>query len=244
MFQVYAIGQALIPVLPPPLPFQNAPTINQTNYEIGQLVFTPPQAPTAFYLYAGAGNWVQFANSSGAILAIAGTANQIAASTSAGTATLSLPSALIAPGTIAATSGFVGQSSNTAPTAGNIGEQIRSAVPFASAVTSTTTTVTNVTSISLTAGIWEISGIVMYTGMTTATFQQASIGTTSATIGTVGDNAIQSTFVSTTAGDFGVSIPAWRLALSTTTTVYLVGQGTYSAGTGKLYGRISATRVA
>ena len=49
MFQVYGIGQALIPVLPPPLPFASAPTSNQTNYEIGQLVYTPAHSPTAFY---------------------------------------------------------------------------------------------------------------------------------------------------------------------------------------------------
>ena len=63
MFQVYGIGQALIPVLPPPLPFENPPTSNQTNYEIGQLVYSPPKAPTAFYLYAGSGNWVNATSS-------------------------------------------------------------------------------------------------------------------------------------------------------------------------------------
>lgn len=103
MFQVYGIGQALLPVLPPPLPFENPPTSNQTNYEIGQLVFTPPQTPTAFYLYAGAGNWVQFASSSGDIIAINGTANQVSVVTSAGTATVSLPSTLVAPGSITST---------------------------------------------------------------------------------------------------------------------------------------------
>lgn len=103
MFQVYGIGQALLPVLPPPLPFENPPTSNQTNYEIGQLVFTPPQTPTAFYLYAGAGNWVQFASSSGDIIAVNGTANQVSVVTSAGTATVSLPSTLVAPGSIAST---------------------------------------------------------------------------------------------------------------------------------------------
>lgn len=90
MFQVYGIGQALIPVLPPPLPFQNAPTSNQTNYEIGQLVFTPPQIPTAFYLYAGAGNWIELATSSGNVLSVTGTANQILASPTTGSVVLSL----------------------------------------------------------------------------------------------------------------------------------------------------------
>lgn len=90
MFQVYGIGQALIPVLPPPIPFITAPTSNQTNYEIGQLVFTPPTSPTAFYLYAGGGSWVQFASNSGDILSVTGTANQILATTTAGNVVLSL----------------------------------------------------------------------------------------------------------------------------------------------------------
>src|SRR6185503_14733041 len=57
MFQVYGIGQALIPVLPPPLHFQSTPTVNQTNYEIGQLVYTGTSGSYTFYLYAGAGVW-------------------------------------------------------------------------------------------------------------------------------------------------------------------------------------------
>lgn len=90
MFQVYGIGQALIPVLPPPLPFQNTPTSNQTNYEIGQLVYTPPHAPTSFWLYGGAGNWVEIATNSGAVLSVTGTANQILATTTTGNVVLSL----------------------------------------------------------------------------------------------------------------------------------------------------------
>jgi hypothetical protein len=170
------------------------------------------------------------------------TVNTIGSSNASSTTTITAGAAVLS---LTNTGGnYPGKLTSTAPAAGFIGEQIRSAVPFASAVTSTTTTVTNVTSISLTAGIWDVSGIVMYTGMTTATFQQASISTTTATIGTVGDNAIQGVFTSTTPGDFGLSIPAYRISLAATTTVFLVGEGTYSAGTGKLYGRISATRVA
>lgn len=90
MFNVYGLGQALIPVLPPPLPFQNAPTSNQTNYEIGQLAFTPPLAPTAFYLYGGGGNWIELATSSGDVLSVTGTANQILASPTTGNVVLSL----------------------------------------------------------------------------------------------------------------------------------------------------------
>lgn len=90
MFQVYGIGQALIPVLPPPLPFQNPPTSNQTNYEIGQLVFSPPHTPTAFYLYAGGGNWIELVTSAGDVLSVTGTANQILATPITGNVVLSL----------------------------------------------------------------------------------------------------------------------------------------------------------
>lgn len=103
MFQVYGMGQALIPVLPPPLAFENAPTSNQTNYEIGQVVYTPPLIPTDFYMYGGAGNWISLASSSGNISSILGTANQITANTVAGVTTLSLPSAITAPGSLATT---------------------------------------------------------------------------------------------------------------------------------------------
>lgn len=103
MFQVYGIGQALIPVLPPPLPFQTAPTSNQTNYEIGQIAYTPPHSPTAFYMYAGAGSWVEFASGSGAVVSVLGTANQITVTTVAGVATVSLPAAITAPGSLTTT---------------------------------------------------------------------------------------------------------------------------------------------
>lgn len=103
MFQVYGIGQALIPVLPPPLPFENAPNSNQTNYEIGQVVYTPPGVATDFYIYAGAGNWIHLVDSDGPILSILGTANQITATNVAGVVTLSIPATFIAPGSIAST---------------------------------------------------------------------------------------------------------------------------------------------
>jgi hypothetical protein len=67
MFQVYGIGQALIPVLPPPLLFHNAPTSNQTNYEIGQVVYTGTPGSYTFYIYAGAGVWELLDISTGAL---------------------------------------------------------------------------------------------------------------------------------------------------------------------------------
>ena len=103
MFQVYGIGQALIPVLPPPIPFENAPTSNQTNYEVGQIVYTPGPTASAFYIYAGAGNWINLTDSDGPVQSVLGTANQITVTTVAGVATVSLPAAITTPGSLTTT---------------------------------------------------------------------------------------------------------------------------------------------
>ena len=117
--RVYGNGTPEVYVLPVPIAFQTAPTSSQTNYEIGQVVYTPPHTPTAFYLYAGGGNWVQFANSSGDILNVLGTANQITATVANGVATLSLPSAITTPGSLTTTSTLTGGTGVTATT-GNL----------------------------------------------------------------------------------------------------------------------------
>lgn len=105
MFQVYGLGQALIPVLPPPIPFENAPNSNQTNFEIGQLVYT--KSPVAFYLYAGGGTWIEISDADGPIQNVLGTTNQITASVVDGVVTLSLPTGLVAPGSLTATLGNI-----------------------------------------------------------------------------------------------------------------------------------------
>lgn len=106
LFQVYGVGQPLIPVLPPPIPFASVPTSVDTNFSIGQIVYTPVHNPTAFYMFGGGTNWIQFASNSGDVLAVNGTASQITASTTLGTVTLSIPSTFIAPGSVEVTSGF------------------------------------------------------------------------------------------------------------------------------------------
>ncbi len=103
MNQVYGIGQALISSLPPPVKFLSAPTSAQDQYEIGQLAYTGTSGAYSFYLYAGAGVWEIISDADGAIVSVAGTTNQVTASTTAGVVTLSIPSTFIAPGSIAST---------------------------------------------------------------------------------------------------------------------------------------------
>ena len=135
MLQLYGLGQGIWSVLPPPLALENAPNANQTNYEIGQVAYTPPLAPTAFYMYAGAGNWVEFATSSGSILGVLGSTNQITSTLAAGVATLSIPTTFIAPGTIAATTTV------TAPT-GFVSTTAGAGIKLNSGATAGTTTAT------------------------------------------------------------------------------------------------------
>jgi len=65
MNQCYGLGQAIIPVLPPPIKFETAPTSNHTNYEVGQVVYTGSASSTVFYIYSGAGIWEILESSSG-----------------------------------------------------------------------------------------------------------------------------------------------------------------------------------
>lgn len=64
-------------------------------------------------------NWIELSSGSGNIIAINGTANQVTASTTAGTTTLSTPSTFIAPGSIASTTTLTGGTGITA-TLGNV----------------------------------------------------------------------------------------------------------------------------
>jgi hypothetical protein len=141
-------------------------------------------------------------------------------------------------------SGTLQGSKNTAPTAGFLGEQIRSFIPFASAVSQPTSNVpVNLTSISVTAGVWDISCIAQLqcTGSTTQQF--VGMNLTSATLAITGDNTISTGAAAIIGQNSGLSIPAWRQTFSTTTTVFLVINCIFTTGTVSSWGRISATRV-
>ncbi len=131
-------------------------------------------------------------------------------------------------------------SRNTAPAAGFLGEQIRNT---ASGTSLPNTTPTNLTSINLTAGVWDVSLIASfaYIGATTATL--ASISAVSATRGTaLGDNFAQMN-LTVTGLTLTLTVPSFRVIVNTTTTYYLVTETFFSTGTCIGSGRLSATRV-
>jgi len=139
-----------------------------------------------------------------------------------------------------------GNNTNTAPPAGFIGENIRSFVPQASAVSVSNASPTNITSISLTAGVWDISAIACLTGTLTATYNFVAISPSSATLPATtsyGDNVVMTPYPPNATCNQALTIPAYRVTIASTTPYYLVVQVGYTVGTCTGYGRLSATRV-
>jgi len=132
-----------------------------------------------------------------------------------------------------------------APSAGYLGEQFRSFVNISNLVTLSTNSTSNITSISLTAGIWDVSALICFECTGASTSASAGISTTSATLpgnNSIGDNQV--TWQQTNATIItSLAIPSYRMTLSTTTTVYLVANLTFSTNSGYAWGRISGTRV-
>jgi len=137
---------------------------------------------------------------------------------------------------------YRGNNTNTAPPAGFIGEQIRSYLSAGSKVTLVASTEKNVTSISLTAGIWDVSCVCVFSGSNNSAVSAAGVSSVSATLGTHGDDVIIGS-VNSTSFDYCYVVPSYRYTLSSTTTIYMVGYSTFGTGSAYCYGRISGTRV-
>ena len=134
-----------------------------------------------------------------------------------------------------------GITQGTAPSAGFIGEQFRA---NNTVNTLSNNTPTNITSINLTAGIWDISlvSLTEFSGVSTAVSVAISTNSASFSGTSAGDNYLPAQFTQT-APYICLSIPSYRVTISSTTTYYLVAQITFSSGGGNVIGRISGTRV-
>lgn len=143
---------------------------------------------------------------------------------------------------------ITGISSGVEPSAGILGQFVSSSVAAGSAVSITTGVAANVTSISLTAGIWLVSGSVGYApaGITVITAALGAIGTTSATLPTAPAAGAEFSLTLTFPAGQGPLFPVGmtRLNLASTTTVYLVAVSNFTTSTNAAYGFIGATRIA
>jgi hypothetical protein len=138
-------------------------------------------------------------------------------------------------------SGTLQGSKNTAPTAGFLGEQIRSFNNSGQASAGSGAAF-NITSITLTPGVWDVSGVTVAAFSGSATQWSMAVSATSATLpGIGGDNSTSNTIALT--GNFTASIPSYRVVVSSNTLYYLIGFPIFSSGGCNGFGRISATRV-
>lgn len=140
-----------------------------------------------------------------------------------------------------------GTNTNDDAAAGDVGEYIESVIVVGSAVSLTSGVAANITSISLTAGDWDVTGVVSFSpaGTTSVTVARGSISTTSATIdSSPGRIAGHASAAQVPAGNGShYPMPTTRLSLSATTTVYLVATSTFTVSTMSAFGIISARRV-
>ena len=149
--------------------------------------------------------------------------------------------------TYTATSQIPGSTTNDSASAGNIGEYITSTVLIGAAVSVTSNvSLTNVTSISLSGGDWDVDGN-MWTnpGGSTITVQvYAWISQTSATAPTAPGSGAYSVLANAVNAGANQGIPVGRIrqSLSGTTTVYLTGTANFSVSTMSVFGFIGARR--
>lgn len=183
----------------------------------------------------------------GGILTVVGNANLQSNANLAG-------NFVVSTGNITATTGFIrpnagngiiGTTSNDSVAAGSVGEYVESVIS-ASVNFPTSGQYGDLTSISLTAGDWDVSGIwvsiangATLTGWGTGISTTAGDSTTGLTYPTNrADALVPVGTISAT-----ISIPVFRMSLAATTTVYLKYTATYSVATPKCFGRLSARRV-
>ncbi len=137
-----------------------------------------------------------------------------------------------------------GTATNDDAAAGYIGEYIESN-QTSTVNAPTSTQLGDLTSISLTAGDWYVTGNVSWTlNGATATVVDGGISVTSgnsATGLTFGVNRFQGS-LPVAAFDSNIPIASYRLSLSATTTVYLKYSSTYTGGPPKGYGSLRAER--
>jgi len=150
------------------------------------------------------------------------------------------------------TAGIVGTTTNNNANAGSVGEVVSSSVAVGSAVSLTTaataTSGKTITSISLTAGDWDVFGIVGINMAATTNFT-ASAGGINTVADTLNSLYEEETRFSYGAGGFvpnnvfSFAFPTTRVSIASTTTYYLIGYASFTISTATAFGRITARRI-
>lgn len=150
---------------------------------------------------------------------------------------------IVASGTItpSQTNGIVGTTAANNANAGSVGEYVTAT---GTGVSLTSSTPANITSISLTAGDWDVTGNIYFTpaGTTVPSALLSAISTTSATVPAAPGFAILALPFTAGAAN-ALAAPVTRVSIASTTTVYLVGNAIFTVSTLTATGAIRARRV-
>jgi len=137
------------------------------------------------------------------------------------------------------TGGIVGTTTNDNATAGDVGQFVSSVIASASPVSLTTATAKDMTSISLTAGDWDVWGNIYYIIGGACT---AIVGWISSTSATEPDVSLLTLYEAAAVTSQGFCVPGLRFSLSGTTSIYISAQANFSTSTVTVCGGIYARR--
>lgn len=145
---------------------------------------------------------------------------------------------------------LVGTTTNNNAAAGSVGEYLETIVLVGAALGLTNGIVANICSVSLTAGDWDVFGVVTFTGnaATVCTRYLAGISQTSATAPTHGltsrtDHFLPGGTTPFSSTDLDATGGPLRISLAGTTTVYLIALAAFTVNTCSGYGQIIARRI-
>lgn len=134
---------------------------------------------------------------------------------------------------------------NDSASQGKLGEYQISTVTSGAAVSLASAVVKQITNVSLTAGDWDVTGQVNFTGVSTTVIQYMQQGTSAVSTALPALDGYSSILLGATflAADPGNSIPVSRMSLVTTTSVYLVTKAGFTVSTLTAFGSIRARRA-
>jgi hypothetical protein len=209
---------------------------------------TTPAWSTTTYPLTNAINTIMYASSANVLGVISPVNSAILISSSSGVPSMAtaLPFSL---GFSPTTNGIIGTTTNDSTGAGNVGEYKSTIVLVGGAVSLTSGAQTNICTLSLTAGDWDVWGEGWYTGGGTTVVQlvEWGVNTSSGTLNLVPNDNTSYTEIlgSFTIGVSGISIvhvAPCRISLASTTNVYLIAAITFTTSTCSAYGKLCARR--
>jgi hypothetical protein len=194
--------------------------------------------PSGWTMQSTAINSLLYASSANTISALATANNSVLVTNGSGVPSYSttVPVGLTLP-----QAPITGVTNASNATAGNVGELISSVVLFASGVAILNNTPTNLTSISLTAGDWDVWGNIYFNNSSNS--MTATVAWTSTTSATQPDLSLECVQNSSGLINGAIQAPYQRMNVSGTTTLYISGKGVFSGGTATMCGGIYARRA-